>query len=144
VYSAAGWVEAHVERTSIGRAGKPATTWCRPHQAPCLWSWATRSPRDRLDGLTRSQHLATRSSIEDDALSDRLRVIWAVEPGASIREREHLPIPTNGFDHPATLDAFLDAVRWGAIPAADMHLRRCGGASAVCLRRHSCHRALYP
>jgi hypothetical protein len=75
----------------------------------------------RQDGLTRSQHLATLSSIEDDALGDRLRVIWEVEPGASIRERGHLPVPTNGFDDPATLDAVLDAVRWGAISSADMH-----------------------
>src|SRR5205814_2211842 len=48
----------------------------------------------RQDGLTRSQHLVTLSSIEDDALGDRLRVIWEVEPGASIRERGHLPVPT--------------------------------------------------
>jgi hypothetical protein len=75
----------------------------------------------RPDGLARSQHLVTLSSIEDDALGDRLRVIWEVEPGASIRERGHLPVPTNGFDDPATLDAFLDAVRWGAISSADMH-----------------------
>src|SRR2546423_8190694 len=75
----------------------------------------------RQEGLTRSQHLVTLSSIEDDALSERLRVIWEVEPGASIRERGHLPVPTNGFDDPATLDAFLDAVRWGAISSADMH-----------------------
>src|SRR2546429_9316984 len=73
----------------------------------------------RQDGLTRSQHLVTLSSIEDDALGDRLRVIWEVEPGASIRERGQLPVPTHGFDDPATLDAFLDAVRWGAISSAD-------------------------
>jgi hypothetical protein len=75
----------------------------------------------RQDGLTRSQHLVTLSSIEDDALGESLRVIWEVEPGASIRERGHLPVPTNGFDDPATLDAFLDAVRWGAVSSADMH-----------------------
>ena len=38
----------------------------------------------RQDGLTRSQHLVTLSSIEGDALGDRLRVIWEVEPGTSI------------------------------------------------------------
>jgi hypothetical protein len=73
------------------------------------------------DGLTRSQHLVTLSSVEHDALGERLSVIWEVEPGASIRERGHLPVPTTGFDDPATLDAFLDAVRWGAISSADMH-----------------------
>ncbi|MBN1219623.1 MAG: DISARM system SNF2-like helicase DrmD [Anaerolineae bacterium] len=63
-------------------------------------------------------HLITLSSIEDDALGESLQVIWEVEPGAHIIEQEALPDPT-GFDSPLRLDAFLNAVRWGAISSAD-------------------------
>ena len=64
------------------------------------------------------QHLVTLTSIEDDALGEGLQVVWEVEPGAHIIEQEALPDPT-GFDSPHRLDAFLDAVRWGAISSAD-------------------------
>ena len=33
-------------------------------------------------------------------------------------ERPTLPNPTTGFDDPCRLDAFLDAVRWGAVALA--------------------------
>lgn len=62
---------------------------------------------------TQGQHLVTLASIEDNALGEELQVIWELEPGASIKERAGLPEPT-GFDPPNRLDAFLDAVRWGA------------------------------
>jgi superfamily II DNA or RNA helicase len=65
------------------------------------------------------QHLVTLSSVEDDALGEELEVIWELEPGASIIERVALPEPT-GFDPPDRLDAFLDAVRWGASSTADV------------------------
>jgi SNF2 family DNA or RNA helicase len=39
-------------------------------------------------------------------------------PGARAFERGSLPQPTS-FDEPAVFDAFLDAVRWGAISSAD-------------------------
>jgi SNF2 family DNA or RNA helicase len=65
------------------------------------------------------QHLITLTSIEDDALGEELRVIWELESGARIRERSMLPQPT-GFDSPQRLDAFLDAVRWGAVSSADV------------------------
>ena len=48
-----------------------------------------------------------------------VRVVWEPEPGAQIRERSTLPQPT-GFDVPQRLDAFLDAVRWGAKSSADV------------------------
>ena len=66
-----------------------------------------------------AQHLVTLSSVEDDALGEELQVIWELEPGASIIERVALPDPT-GFDAPDRLDAFLDAVRWGAASTADI------------------------
>lgn len=68
---------------------------------------------------SQSQHLVTLSSVEDDALGDELQVIWELEPGARVIERAALPEPT-GFDDPSRLDAFLDAVRWGASSTADI------------------------
>lgn len=64
-------------------------------------------------------HLVTLSSVEEDALGETLQVVWEVEPGARVRERANLPEPT-GFDEPRVLDAFLDAVRWGAVSNADV------------------------
>lgn len=65
------------------------------------------------------QHLVTLSSVEDDGLGEELRVVWELEAGARVLERAALPEPA-GFDEPRRLDAFLDAVRWGAISSADV------------------------
>ncbi|MEU2222017.1 DISARM system SNF2-like helicase DrmD [Streptomyces sp. NPDC018347] len=64
-------------------------------------------------------HLVELSSLESDARDEQLRVVWELEPGTSIRDEDELPSPAVGFDEPARLDAFLDAVRWGAIASAD-------------------------
>lgn len=64
-------------------------------------------------------HLVTLVSVEDDARDEELRVVWELEVGAVVHESALLPGPEHGFDHPAELDAFLDAVRWGAIASAD-------------------------
>jgi len=66
-----------------------------------------------------TQHLVCLASVEDDALGEELRVIWEVEPAARVLEKVALPEPT-GFDDPDRLDAFLDAVRWGAASTADV------------------------
>lgn len=65
------------------------------------------------------QHLVSLASVEDDALGEELQVIWEIEPGAVIFEARALPYP-DGFDAPERLDAFLDAVRWGAASSADV------------------------
>lgn len=65
------------------------------------------------------QHLVLLNSIEDDAAGESLQVIWEIEPGTRIEERINLPQP-DGFDTPDRLDAFLNAVRWGAVSSADM------------------------
>ena len=70
------------------------------------------------EGLGNTQNLVTLTSVEDDALGEELQVIWELEPGAAILERASMPEMT-GFDDPARLDAFLNAVRWGAISQAD-------------------------
>ena len=63
-------------------------------------------------------HLVSLTSIEDDALGEELQVIWELEPGAFAFEKMELPGPSS-FDRPAHLEAFLDAVRWGAASIAD-------------------------
>lgn len=60
-----------------------------------------------------AQHLVSLASVEDDALGEELQVFWELEPGAKVIEKVALPDPT-GYDDPIRLDAFLDAVRWGA------------------------------
>jgi len=64
-------------------------------------------------------HLVELSSVEDDAYGDELTVFWEVEPGTVVLPKATLPQPADGFDDPARLSAFLDAVRWGAIASAD-------------------------
>lgn len=63
-------------------------------------------------------HLIRLSSIEDDGLGEELHVVWELEPGTAVREGSTLPDPES-FDHPKRLQAFLDAVRWGAVSQAD-------------------------
>lgn len=65
-----------------------------------------------------SQSCVKLSSIDEDGLGEELEVIWEIEPGAQIVERAGLPSIT-GQDDSAKLDAFLDAVRWGAATNAD-------------------------
>ncbi|MGF7181467.1 DISARM system SNF2-like helicase DrmD [Tunturiibacter psychrotolerans] len=63
-------------------------------------------------------HLIKLSSVEDDGLGEELQVVWEVEPGTAVREKSTLPGPVS-FDPPERLQAFLDAVRWGAVSQAD-------------------------
>ena len=64
------------------------------------------------------QHAITLASIDEDALGEELQVIWEIEAGAHVIERAGLPAIT-GQDDSDTLEAFLDAVRWGAATNAD-------------------------
>lgn len=63
-------------------------------------------------------HLVHLASIDEDALGEELDVIWELEPGAHVVERAGLP-RVDGLDDAETIDAFLDAVRWGAATNAD-------------------------
>jgi hypothetical protein len=65
-----------------------------------------------------ASHLVKLSSVEDDGLGEELQVIWEIEPGTTVHEKSTLPKPVS-FDHPKRLQAFLDAVRWGAVSQAD-------------------------
>jgi superfamily II DNA or RNA helicase len=75
-------------------------------------------PSSAAPAAADSPHLIKLSSVEDDGLGEELQVIWELEPGTSVHEKSTLPAPAS-FDHPARLQAFLDAVRWGAISQAD-------------------------
>ncbi len=79
-------------------------------------------PHSTLDpALFTTHHLVSLTSVEDDALGDELQVIWERETGARVYDQRTLPTPT-GFDTPQRLDAFLNAVRWGAASAADVRV----------------------
>src|SRR4051794_37361628 len=76
-------------------------------------------PEDVVAG-TRPHHLVRMSSLEDDGFGDELSVLWELEPGAHVIPHQELPRPQIGrLDPPERLDAFLDAVRWGAVATAD-------------------------
>ena len=77
------------------------------------------SPRPLEPTASKPQHLVSLLSVEDDALGEELQVVWEIEPGAKLIEKVALPEP-NAFDSPDRLDAFLDAVRWGAASTADL------------------------
>ncbi|HVT15233.1 MAG TPA: DISARM system SNF2-like helicase DrmD [Thermoanaerobaculia bacterium] len=78
--------------------------------------------RDRGTSVSfdRPEHLVSLSCLEDDALGEEIQVIWELEPGARVLEKVDLPPSPTAFDDPTTLDAFLDAVRWGAASSADV------------------------
>ena len=67
----------------------------------------------------RLQHLVTLASVDEEALGEEVQVVWEVEPGARTVEKGDVPRP-DSFDTPQRLDAFLDAVRWGAASSADV------------------------
>lgn len=81
---------------------------------------------------SRPQHLVTLSSIEEDALGEELQVVWEIEPGTRILEKAGLPTLT-GFDDPQRLDAFLDAVRWGAATNADIQILQAPFRSGIAI-----------
>lgn len=64
------------------------------------------------------QHLVSMESIDEDSIGEELQVIWEIEPGARVLEKAGLPTIT-GYDSNNKLNAFLDAVRWGAASNAE-------------------------
>lgn len=64
------------------------------------------------------QHLVTLASLDEDALGEELQVIWELEPGARVLDKAGFPAIT-GWDSNDRLEAFLDAVRWGAATNAN-------------------------
>ena len=78
-------------------------------------------PSDLPSGAANgAQHLVTLAGIDDDGAGEEARVVWELEPGARIVEQGALPrLGPEALDDPRRLDAFLDAVRWGALTSAD-------------------------
>jgi hypothetical protein len=76
-------------------------------------------PTSGLHGISDPQTLVSLASVEDDGLGEEIQVVWELEPGARLIEKVALPDPT-GFDPPDQLNAFLDAVLWGASSSADV------------------------
>lgn len=64
------------------------------------------------------QHLVGLSSLDEDFMGEEIQVVWQLEAGAQILEKAGLPSIT-GWDSNDRLEAFLDAVRWGAVTNAD-------------------------
>ncbi len=64
------------------------------------------------------RNLVRLASIDEDALGEEIEVLWEIEPGAHVIERAGLPT-LSALDDPSRLEAFLDAVRWGAATNAD-------------------------
>ncbi|MFZ4436846.1 MAG: DISARM system SNF2-like helicase DrmD [Syntrophales bacterium] len=65
-----------------------------------------------------NQHLVGLSALDEDSLGEEIQVVWEIEPGAQVLEKAGLPSIT-GWDSTDRLEAFLDAVRWGAVTNAD-------------------------
>lgn len=57
-------------------------------------------------------------SVDEDSLGEEIEVIWKLEPGARVLDRAGLP-SISGCDDATRLEAFLDAVSWGAATNAD-------------------------
>jgi superfamily II DNA or RNA helicase len=64
------------------------------------------------------QHLVGLSSLDEDSMGEEIEVVWQMEAGAQVLEKVGLPSIT-GWDSDDRLEAFLDAVRWGAVTNAD-------------------------
>lgn len=69
------------------------------------------------DGASVS-HLTRLTSVDEDGAREEIEVVWELEPGGRVIERAGLPDVT-AWDAAEDLDAFLDAVRWGAATNAD-------------------------
>lgn len=82
------------------------------------WVVADVQASETAAGISAPQHCLTLTSIDEDALGEQVEVIWEIEPGAHIIEKAGLPTIT-GQDDTRKLEAFLDAVRWGAATNAD-------------------------
>jgi hypothetical protein len=111
------------DRMEISNERKPQTYRTRPEPGQLVEvrrrQWVVADvASSKLESGSTSQNCVTLSSIDEDGLGEELEVIWEIEPGAQVIERAGLPSIT-GQDDATTLDAFLDAVRWGAATNAD-------------------------
>ncbi|WP_077702785.1 DISARM system SNF2-like helicase DrmD [Virgibacillus dokdonensis] len=83
--------------------------------------WVVTQVQGSLLEPSKEQHLVTLTSIDEDSHDEELQVIWQLEPGAQIIEKAGLP-NISGWDTSEQIEAFLDAIRWGASTNADRSL----------------------
>ena len=78
-----------------------------------------RSPAD--EATAQLSHVVDLQSLDEDRLGEQLSVVWELEVGHTVTPAQGLPdvIYADGFDEPATLAGFIDAMRWGAVTSAD-------------------------
>ncbi|MBV6728573.1 DISARM system SNF2-like helicase DrmD [Nocardioides daeguensis] len=78
-----------------------------------------RSPAD--EATAQLSHVVDLQSLDEDRLGEQLSVVWELEVGHTVTPPQGLPdvIYADGFDEPATLAGFVDAMRWGAVTSAD-------------------------
>lgn len=87
------------------------------------------------EAVTKPQHLISLASIDEDALGEELQAIWEIEPGARILERAGLPA-VSGWDDADDLEAFLDAVRWGAATQGDRNYLQAPFRSGISIEEY--------
>jgi SNF2-related domain len=110
--------------SSAREASVPTVVVSRPEPGQLVevrrrqWVVADAQSSATGNGYSSPQHLLTLSSIDEDSLGEQIEVVWEIEPGAHVIERAGLPT-ISGRDETQTLEAFLDAVRWGAATNAD-------------------------
>lgn len=78
-----------------------------------------RSPAD--EATAQLSHVVDLQSLDEDRLNETLSVVWELEVGHTVTPAQGLPdsITPESFGDPPTLAGFIDALRWGAVTAAD-------------------------
>ncbi|MFH9135488.1 DISARM system SNF2-like helicase DrmD [Streptomyces sp. NPDC017524] len=107
------------EVTGVPAHGQLVTVRNRPWVVTEVTRSAVSAEDPARAAAASAPHLVTLVSVEDDARDEELRVVWELEQGTLVHQQYALPSPSDGIDAPERLDAFLDAVRWGAIASAD-------------------------
>jgi len=104
-----GWLTGDAAVPEMGQLVRVRDQW-----------WTVTDVRPEPRSVTSSTHTVSLLSVEDDGFGQESTVLWEIEPGRRVEPEPRLPVPEVGaFDDPARLDAFLHAVRWGAITSAD-------------------------
>jgi superfamily II DNA or RNA helicase len=72
----------------------------------------------RASGDISPQHMVSLAALDEDSLGESISVVWELEPGARTLDTAGLP-SIDGWDSCERIEAFLNAVRWGAATDAD-------------------------
>ncbi|WP_261687190.1 DISARM system SNF2-like helicase DrmD [Streptomyces mirabilis] len=110
---------AEAQDTGVPAPGQRVTVRNRPWVVTDVVRSTAASDDPARAAEAATSNLITLSSLESDGRDEELRVVWELEQATDVHDQYELPSPSDGFDEPGRLDAFLDAVRWGAIASAD-------------------------